>query len=69
MGFDLLTPSERTVMRLAEEGFSVRRIAERLSISVNTVESHLRKIYERVGPHPDDTSPAAAAALRRPERT
>ncbi len=59
-----LTARERTVMRRAEEGFSVRRIAERLSISVNTVESLLRKIYERVGPHTDDTARRGSSPAR-----
>jgi DNA-binding NarL/FixJ family response regulator len=64
----LLTPSELRVATLVSEGWTNREIAERLSISMNTVETHIRKIYEKLGP-PDDTPPAAAAALRRPERS
>jgi ATP/maltotriose-dependent transcriptional regulator MalT len=45
MSDQVLTPRERTVATLASEGFSNRAIAERLSLSVNTVESYLRKIY------------------------
>ncbi len=66
MSDQVLTPRERTVATLASEGLSNRAIAYRLSLSVNTVESHLRKIYGKLWQHPDDTPPAAAAALRRP---
>ncbi len=55
MGEQVLAPRERTVASLASDGLSNRAIADRLSLSVNTVESHLRKIYEKLGPHPDDT--------------
>lgn len=64
-----LTRRELSVATLASEGLSNRAIAQRLSVSVNTVESHLQKIYEKLGHPPDDTPPAAVAALRRPERT
>ncbi len=63
---NLLTRSEMRVATLLSEGYSNREIAKRLSVSVNTVESHIRKIYEKVGPHPDDTPLAVAVALPRP---
>ena len=66
MSDQVLTPREWTVATLASEGLSNHAIADRLSLSTNTVNSHLRKICEKLGPHPDDTPPAAAAALRRP---
>jgi DNA-binding NarL/FixJ family response regulator len=68
MSDQVLTPRERTVATLASEGLSIHAIADRLSLSTNSVESHLRTIYAKLGLHPDDTPPAAAAALRRPER-
>jgi DNA-binding CsgD family transcriptional regulator len=69
MSEQVLTPRERRVATLASEGLSTRAIADRLSLSANAVESHLRKIYEKLGLHPDDTPPAAAAALRRRQPT
>ena len=66
MSDQVLTRSERRVATLASEGLSSHAIAQRLSLSVNTVEGHILRIYEKVGRHPDDTPPAAAAALRRP---
>jgi DNA-binding NarL/FixJ family response regulator len=62
----ILTPRELRILRLVSEGCSDREIAKRLSVSVNTVESHIRKIYEKVGPHPDDTPLAVAVARPRP---
>jgi DNA-binding CsgD family transcriptional regulator len=65
---EILTPREQIVVGLISEGLSNRAIAQRLSLSVNTVEGHIQRIYEKLGLHPDDTPPAAAAALRRPGR-
>jgi DNA-binding NarL/FixJ family response regulator len=62
----LLTPSELRVLTLVSEGWSNHEIAQRLSISVNTVETHIQKIYKKLGLPPDDTPPAAAAGLRSP---
>jgi DNA-binding NarL/FixJ family response regulator len=65
----LLTPTESKVATLASKGLSNRAIAQRLSLSVNTIEGHIRKIYAKLGPYPDDTPPAIAAALPRPRRS
>jgi DNA-binding NarL/FixJ family response regulator len=62
-----LTPREWTVLKLVQEDFSIPQIAERLSISPNTVQRHLRSIFKKLVWGPDDTPPeAAAAALPRP---
>jgi DNA-binding NarL/FixJ family response regulator len=66
MGFGFLTPRERTVLKLLQEDWSVHRIAERLSISPNTVQRHLRSIAKKIMWDPDDTPPAVAAILPRP---
>jgi DNA-binding CsgD family transcriptional regulator len=60
-----LTPAERRVMNLAELGLRPSVIAQRLGVSRNTVETHLRSIYKKLGRGPDDTPPAAAAGLPR----
>jgi DNA-binding CsgD family transcriptional regulator len=61
-----LTPAERRVMKLAQEGLPARVIAQRRFVTANTVETHLRNIYRKLGRGPDDTPPEAAAAVRRP---
>ena len=58
MSHEVLTPRERMVATLVVEGLSNHAIAHRLSVSVNTVESLIRKIYEKLGHPPDDTPPA-----------
>jgi DNA-binding CsgD family transcriptional regulator len=44
-----LTRSEELVARLVAEGHSNREVAERLSLSVRTVESHLSRAYAKLG--------------------
>jgi DNA-binding CsgD family transcriptional regulator len=46
---DGLTASERQVSTLAADGLSNKEIAARLFLSVNTVESHLRHSYQKLG--------------------
>ncbi len=45
---DILTPRELSVISLLVEGLSNRVIAERLGISLNTLETHLRRIYRKL---------------------
>jgi DNA-binding CsgD family transcriptional regulator len=65
MSKDVLTPAERRVANLVSKGLSNLAIANQLFVSRNTVETHLRNINKKMGRGPDDTPPAAAAALRR----
>lgn len=48
---ELLTPRQRETLQLIAEGRSNREIAERLSISVKTVETHRAQIMERLNIH------------------
>lgn len=52
----VLTPREREVMALVAEGRSNRSVADRLSISVKTVEGQVATIFSKLGleEHPDD---------------
>jgi DNA-binding CsgD family transcriptional regulator len=65
-----LTPQESAVARLAKAGKTNREIAAQLYLTINTAETHLRHIYQKLGIHrrtqlqtmPDD----AAEAPSRP---
>lgn len=49
--YDLLTEREREVLQLVAEGYSTREIAERLFISVKTVESHRTNLMNKLDIH------------------
>jgi DNA-binding CsgD family transcriptional regulator len=44
-----LTPREREVAQLAAAGLSSREIADRLVVSVRTVDNHLQRVYLKLG--------------------
>lgn len=46
---DTLTPREREVLVLIAQGYSNHEIAERLTLSVKTVETHKARIQEKLG--------------------
>jgi DNA-binding NarL/FixJ family response regulator len=45
---DLLTPRQREVLQLIAEGLSTKEIADRLGVSVKTVETHRSQLMERL---------------------
>lgn len=47
-GLDALTPRQRQILQLVAEGFGTRQIAERLFLSVKTVETHRAQIMQRL---------------------
>ncbi|MGB4669679.1 MAG: response regulator transcription factor, partial [Bacillota bacterium] len=57
----LLTQRETEVLRLLTKGMSNREIAENLSISIQTVKSHVSSILEKLGAR--DRTQAAVIAL------
>lgn len=57
-----LSPREREVLRGMVEGLSYKMVAERLGISFETVRSHVKKVYEKLGVH--NCTEAVAKALR-----
>ena len=48
-GRDALTPAERRVAGLAVAGMSNRDIAQHLFLTVKTVETHLGRVYAKLG--------------------
>jgi DNA-binding NarL/FixJ family response regulator len=46
---DLLTPREADVLELLQEGLSNKQIAQELSIGIETVRTHTRNIYAKLG--------------------
>jgi DNA-binding NarL/FixJ family response regulator len=48
-GADALTPSERRVAQMAASGMSNPAIAQALFVSLNTVETHLRHAFRKLG--------------------
>ncbi|MFH1123047.1 MAG: response regulator transcription factor [Pseudomonadota bacterium] len=47
----LLTPREREILQLIAEGISTKFMAHDLGLSVKTVETHRRRIMEKLGIH------------------
>jgi DNA-binding NarL/FixJ family response regulator len=44
-----LTPTERRVAELAASGLTNRQAAEALFVTVKTVETHLARVYQKLG--------------------
>lgn len=57
-----LTAREQEILRLLAEGLLKKEIADALNISVNTVSTHLRRVYDKL--HVNTNTGAVAKALR-----
>lgn len=51
LGFYALTEREREILRCLNSGMSRAEIAEALSVSQNTVKTHLKNVYAKLGVH------------------
>jgi len=60
---DPLTPREREILTLIAQGLTNRDIAERLTLSINTVKTHRLRIYQKLDLH--DRAALVEYALRR----
>jgi DNA-binding NarL/FixJ family response regulator len=48
-GLERLTPRQRQILQLVAEGYPSREIAERLYLSIKTVETHRGQLMQRLG--------------------
>jgi DNA-binding CsgD family transcriptional regulator len=46
-----LTPGEREFLDQLANGYAYKEIADRMSISIDTVRSYVRKVYEKLHVH------------------
>lgn len=60
---DQLTSQETLVLQLLADGYSYGTVASRMSISVNTVRTYIRNVYEKL--HVHTKSEAVSQGLRR----
>jgi len=58
-----LTPREQQVLELLSDGLTMRQIASRLGISARTVETHVSKLYRKLGVRTRVQAVSRAAAL------
>lgn len=58
-----LTNREKQLLKLLVEGYFYKMIAAELLISIDTVRSHIKKVYEKLNVH--SVSEAVAKALRQ----
>lgn len=63
LGEEDLTPRESEVLRLIRDGCKNKQIADRLSISENTVNFHIKNIVDKLGAN--DRTHAVTIAVRR----
>ncbi len=59
---NLLTPREQAVLDCLAQGLAYKQIADKLGISINTIRTHLRHIYEKL--HVQSRTEAVAKYLR-----
>lgn len=63
LGEENLTPSEQRILEMMVEGLNNKLIADKLFISENTVKSHLKNIFGKLGVN--DRAQAVSIAFKR----
>lgn len=73
LGYYALTEREREILKYLNDGMSRKEISDVLNVSQNTVKSHLKNIYSKLGVHsraeayratPEQASPAGDQTLQ-----
>lgn len=59
----LISAREQDVLNLIIEGYSYKMVGDKLCISIDTVRSHIRKIYDKL--HVNSKAEAISKALRK----
>lgn len=62
-GQEELTPSEQKILQFVAQGLSNKEIARRLAVSENTVKTHVKNIFDKLGV--SDRTSAATSAIKR----
>jgi DNA-binding CsgD family transcriptional regulator len=65
-GLEALTPSERRIAELAAGGMSNPEIAQALFVTLNTVQGHLRLVYQKLSISSRGQLPAAFRSVAPP---
>ena len=63
LGQEELTPSERKVLAMIVEGKANKEIAHNLEVSENTIKTHVKNIFGKLGV--SDRTSAATTAIKR----
>jgi len=63
LGSEELTPSEENVLRMLVGGMSNKEISFALDVSENTVKTHIKNLYDKIGV--SDRASAATVAIKR----
>ena len=61
---DKPTDAELIVLQLIADDLSIHEISERLYVSENTIRSHRRALYRKLGVHSREEAVARATAVR-----
>lgn len=63
LGSEILTPAEENVLRMLVGGMSNKEISTELDVSENTVKTHIKNLYDKIGV--SDRASAATTAIKR----
>jgi DNA-binding NarL/FixJ family response regulator len=62
---EVLSPREMSVLELLSNGYLYKEIADQLGVSVTTIDTYVRRMYEKL--HVNSRSQAVAKFLKRPK--
>jgi len=63
LGSESLTPSEENILTMIVRGMSNKEISTELDVSENTVKTHIKNLYDKIGV--SDRASAATTAIKR----